>query len=470
MSSAAPIIAATPAPTPAAAAAPTPEPRPGLDRMRDGPILATLVALTLPNLLALGSAAIVTIAETAYVGRLGVPALGGVALVFPVIMLMQMLSGGALGGGISGAIARAAGAGEQGRAEALALCGAVIGLAVGLAFGVLVWVFGPAIYAALGGSGATLAEASAFSAVAAFGIPGIWMANSLGAVARGSGNMIVPALAALGAGVIQIAVGGGLGLGLMGLPRLGMAGVAAGQVVGFGLSALAVLLFLRAPGRRLRLRFDGDLLERARFADIARVALPAALSPLQSIAVILILTALVARFGPAALAGYGIGARLEFLLIPIAFAIGVACVPMVGTAVGAGNIARARRIAWTAGGLSAGVLAVVGAIVMLFPDLWARLFVSDPAVLAVTRLYLRIAGGAFPFFGLALCLYFAAQGAGKVGGPIVAQSLRLGIVIIGGWALAESPLWTVFAISAVAMVVQGLGTAVAVRVTPWGVR
>ena len=89
--------------------------------LRDGPILSTLLRLSLPNLIALGSAAIVSIAETAYVGSLGVAALGGIALVFPIFMLMQMLSAGAMGGTISGAISRALGAGDTARAQALAL-------------------------------------------------------------------------------------------------------------------------------------------------------------------------------------------------------------------------------------------------------------------------------------------------------------------------------------------------------------
>ena len=55
-----------------------------------------------------------------------------------------------------------------------------------------------------------------------------------------------------------------------------------------------------------------------------------------------------AGYGTATLAGYGMGSRLEFLLTPISFAFGVASVPMVGMAIGAGMVARARKVAWTA--------------------------------------------------------------------------------------------------------------------------
>jgi len=437
--------------------------------LRDGPILSTLVRLSLPNLIALCSATIVSIAETAYVGALGVASLGGIALVFPIFMLMQMLSAGALGGTISGAISRASGGGNSVRAEALALCSLAIGLALGLVLSVAVLVLGPSIYRGLGGSGAVLAEAITYSNVAALGILAIWVSNTLASIARGSGSMAAPASIQLAAGVLQVVVGGALGLGLGPLPRLGMAGVAIGQLVAFCASAITLFIYLRSSRAHLKLRLDPELLTAERFREIARVGAVAMLSPLLAISTILILTALVARFGPEALAGYGIGVRLEFLLIPIAFSVGVACVPMVGTAIGAGNIVRARQIAWTAGGLAASVVGILGLLAVAMPGLWVDLFTDDPAVREAAADYLRVAGFAFGFFGLGLCLYFASQGAGRVGGAIAAQALRLAIVMVGGWILVESaaPLWMLFALSAVAMVAMGLGTALFIKLARW---
>ena len=324
--------------------------------LRNGPILSTLARLSFPNLIALCSAAIVSIAETAYVGSLGVAPLGGIALAFPIFMLMQMLSAGAMGGTVSGAISRALGAGDYDRAQSLALCTFVIGLVFGLALTVVVRFAGPPAYVLLGGSGEVLREAIAYSNVAAFAIVAIWTTNMLASIARGSGNMAIPAWTILLAGVTQVVVGGTLGLGLGPAPRLGMAGVAMGQVIAFGGAALVLLIYLRSTSARLRLRFAPSMLAWPRFAEILKVGAIAMLSPLLSVTTILVLTALVTRFGPEALAGYGIGVRFEFLLIPIAFSIGVASVPMVGTAIGASDILRARRIAWTAGGVSASVL------------------------------------------------------------------------------------------------------------------
>lgn len=257
------------------------QPRHDYIPMRDGPIFSTLVSLTIPNLVALCSAAIVTIAETAYVGRLGLEALGGVALVFPIVMLMQMLSAGAMGGAISGAVSRALGAGDGERAQALAITAALIGLTAGTSFALLLWILGPSIYALLGGTGEVARQATAYSNVVALGVLAIWMTNCLASVARGSGNMVMPAAITLAAGFLQIAIGGAFGLGLGPAPRLGVAGVALGQFAAFSLALIALILFLRSAHSRTKLRIDIRLAERARFADILRVGLPAALSPLQ---------------------------------------------------------------------------------------------------------------------------------------------------------------------------------------------
>lgn len=440
-----------------------------LDPLLTAPILRTLVMLSLPNMAAMVATALVAIAETAYVGLLGTPALAGMALVFPMVMLQQMLSAGAMGGGVSSAVSRALGAGDEIRARALALHAAIIGGLAGLAFTLLFLAYGREIYMALGGRGPALEEALAYSNMIFLAAPAIWLTNTFASVVRGSGNMKVPSAILLSASALQMVAGGSLGLGLGPFPRLGMTGVALGQVIAFGAAMLFLLWFLATGRGRVSLAFRGVPLDRALFADILRIGGVAALSPLQSVLTVLILTRLVASYGTEALAGYGIGARLEFLLIPITFAIGVACVPMTGMAIGAGNVARARRVAWTGGVLAMAILGSVGLFFALWPDLWATLFTTDERVLSSARSYLIWSGLGYAFYGLGMCLYFASQGAGKVLGPVLAGTLRLVVIAGGGWWLAASSAepWTLFALVAVSMAVYGIAAALAVRWSSW---
>ena len=145
---------------------------------------------------------------------------------------------------------------------------------------------------------------------------------------------------------------------------------------------------------------------------------------------------------------------------------------MVGMAIGAGNVDRARQVAWTGGVLSAVLIGAAGLLVAVFPDLWAAFFTKDPAVLASARSYLVWSGPGYGFFGLGLCLYFAAQGAGKMLGPVLAGTVRLVVIAIGGWWLAttDAPQWMMFALVGAAMVVYGAAMALAVYWTSWAPR
>jgi putative MATE family efflux protein len=436
-----------------------------------GPILSTLLRLAAPNVLAMVTTVLVGIAEISYIGILGSEPLAAMALVFPFVMLTQMMSSGAMGGGVSSAVSRALGAGDILRAQALALHAVVIGCVAGLTFSAIFLLFGPALYAFLGGRGGVLEEALRYSQVFfLFGAVLVWFNNSLLSIIRGTGNMVAPSAIIFVVSAIQILVGGVLGLGLGNVPGFGIAGVAFGQVVATFAGTSFALWFLLAGRGRLTLRWRGVAFRAEMFSDILKVGALACLSPAQSILTVMIFTALVARFGTAALAGYGIGARLEFLLIPIAFGVGVAAVPMVGMAIGAHDIARARRVAWMAGATSGVSVGLVGITLALAPGLWASLFTRDAAVLNATQEYLQIAGPAFGFLGLGLSLYFASQGAGKVLGPVLAGTLRLGLVMVVGALLVynNAGAAALFVLVGLSMFVYGLATATAIYFTPWG--
>ncbi|MCG6206263.1 MATE family efflux transporter [Rhodopseudomonas sp. HC1] len=434
------------------------------------PILPTLTRLAIPNIIAMLGTAVVSIAETSYIGRLGIEPLAAIALVFPFAMLTQMMSAGAMGGGVSSAISRALGAGDRASAEVLALHAVIIGLCGGLLFTLLMLVFGRSLYMLLGGRGEVLEQACGYSVVVFSGAVSIWLVNTLASVLRGAGDMVLPSATLLVVAVLQVAIGGAFGLGLFGMPRYGMPGVASGQLVAFSLGALFLLGYMASGRARLKLRVRSFEFQRRMFGDILRVGALACLAPLQSVLTILIFTKILATYGTATLAGYGIGSRLEFLLIPIAFAVGVASIPMVGMAVGAGQPARARRVAWTAGAVSALVLGLAGLVLAVYPALWVSLFTADPAVTAAAHAYFHFAGPSFAFFGLGVTLYFASQGAAKVGGPVLASTARLLLVAVGGMALVMSaaPSWTLFALVTFAMVVYGAGTVLAIHLTRWG--
>ncbi|MFN4091027.1 MAG: MATE family efflux transporter, partial [Alphaproteobacteria bacterium] len=189
-------------------------------RLLHAPIAPTLLGLAAPNVVAVAAQTAVSMAEAWYVSRLGIAALAGLALVFPLVTMMQMMSAGAMGGGGASAVARALGAGDTARAEALLLHIIVIAAGMAALYSGLILGFGHLFYAALGGRDAVLEQALAYSGVVFAGAFAIWLMNMLASAIRGSGNMIVPASVILSVAALQVALGGALVLGWGPFPAL----------------------------------------------------------------------------------------------------------------------------------------------------------------------------------------------------------------------------------------------------------
>jgi putative MATE family efflux protein len=439
-------------------------------RLLDGPIVPTLLRLAAPNVAVMMIQALLTTADAFWVGRLGPDALAGVSLVFPLVMLMQTMSAGGMGGGVASAVARALGSGRRQDASALVLHATLIALVMGTLFTVVIVAAGPAAYRAMGGRNGALDAALTYSNVVFAGAVAPWLYNTLGSVVRGTGNMAVPALVMAVSAVVQLVLTPVLVLGLAGAPRLGIAGAGVSTVAAFALGSVLLAGYLLSGRSLVRLEVRDARLRGALFADILRVGAPGALNTIQTNLTVVLLTGLVGPFGTFALAGYGMGARLEYLQIPLVFGFGSALVAMVGTNVGAGRLARAERVAWVGAGLAAGVTSVIGLTGALAPWLWLGMFTTDPSVLMAGTMYLWIVGPFYGFFGLGLALYFASQGAGRLLWPLVAGFIRMTVAAVGGYLVTRGlglDLPALYAVMALALVCFGTTTALAVRAGAW---
>jgi putative MATE family efflux protein len=429
---------------------------PRTSRLLQGPIVPVMLRMAWPNVLVMLAQASTGLIETWFVSRLGLDALTGMALVFPGFMMMQMLSGGAMGGGISSAIARALGSGRKADADALVWHAVIINLTLGVLFSALVLTFGRALYEGLGGHGASLESALRYSNVVFIATPLVWLMNGLASVIRGTGNMAVPALAVCLGVALLIPLSPTLIFGLGPIPAMGVTGAGLAVLLTNTVTLLALGWYVFTGQSMVR---PGSFRPRwAMFSDILRVGAVASVSTLQTSLTIGLLTALVgAAGGPDAVAGYGTGARLEFLLVPIVFGLGAPLVALVGTNIGAGQRERALRIALTGGAVAFTLCETVGLTAAIWPEAWLGLFGHDPRMLATGVIYLHYAGPSYGFFGLGLALYFASQGAGRLAWPLFAGFLRMAIAVGGGWTawLMTHDLHVVFAVLGIALFVYG---------------
>lgn len=398
----------------------------------DGPIAKQLLGLAWPVLVVLALQTFGGVAETYFVSFLGTGALAGVALVFPVFMLMGMMSNGGIGGGVASAVARAIGAGRRQDAQALVLHAVVVGVLFGAVFTLGVWLWGPALFRLMGGKNETLGAAVLYADVLFLSAIPSWIANLLGAALRGAGNVRVPAMVTASNSVIMLALSPLFIFGWGWVPGLGVAG--AGVALGclnVG-SALTLFIFMRSslsPVRLARAKLEWRL-----FKDILRVGLLSAIGTVLSNLTVVITTGLVGVYGRDAIAGYGMASRLDYILIPLMFALGTASLTMIGTNVGAGQYARARRVGWIAASASAIVTGAIGLAATLFPRTWMHVFSSETNVVAVGAAYLTHVAPFYVIYGAGMALYFASQGAGRMVWPFSAGVVRLAVVVaVGGY-------------------------------------
>ena len=430
----------------------------------EGPIVPTMLRLALPTIGVQLAQTLVGVAETYFVSYLGTDALAGVSLVFPMLMIMIMVSAGGLGGGVASSVARSLGAGRHEDADLLVTHALALAIAAGLMFTVLLLAVGPTMYHALGGRGAALEAANTYSFWVFAGAIPLWTVNLLSAALRGAGNFRVPATVTLAGTAVLIVLSPALIFGFGPIPRLGVAGAGV-AVSAFYLGAAIVLARYLWSGAAV-LRMRPVKLQRRYFAEILQVGLLGGLNAIQPNVAALVVTAAVGVFGIDALAGYGAASRLDYVLVPILFGLGTAVVTMVGISVGAGDMVRARRVAWTGAIVGFAFSEAVGLTVSGWPEAWLHLFSKEPGVVGAGVTYLRTVGPAYGALGLGMLLGFAAQGGGRMMWPFVAGVIRmLTAAGIGWFSVVKLGLHLpgLFAIVALALVLYGAVSTVAVH-------
>jgi putative MATE family efflux protein len=389
------------------------------------PALRAIVQLAAPTTLVMLIAATSNVLYTYYVSRLGADAIAVVSLVFPIALLAITALAGGVGAGAASAVARALGAGRRHEAALVAEHALVLSIVLGVVFACAVLFGAPRLFTLMGGKGTILRDATLFARVLFGGAAIQFFGAMLDSIMRGEGNVRVPAIWSSSSLVLQIVLTPVfmfvVGLGLIGAP----------------LSMLTSQLLAVIP--RARHVFGGHGVVRpapwprtlalAPLAEILRVGVPASLSTTINYIGMMVLTGVLARFGEAHLAAYGLGTRLDFVLLSFAYGFGAAVLTLVGMATGAQRPELAMRYVLRAGSLMVALMTVPALLLLWRPTLWLGLFTGDAAINAVGAQYFRIIGLSYPFMGVSMVLAFAFQGLGRATAPLLLMILRVCSVV-----------------------------------------
>ena len=445
-------------------------PSPRLTLLLEAPPARLLLRLATPNVITALTMSGVTFADAWFVGQLGIEALAALALVFPFQALMQMMAAGAVGGGIASATARALGAGNVDKAAELAWHAILIGLLLSLVYVLALGIMAQPLFAFFKVSNAVQENAVAYAQIVFGGATIMWLLQGFFAILRGSGDTINPARAIVTSSLIQIALSGALTLGWGPFPALGMRGPAVAMLLSLATAGIYLGWILMRPTTKNRVvRLRPYPIRWTPIKEIMAVGFLGLINSLTIALTVVAVTRLVTEFGTAALAGYGLGSRLELMLVPLAFGVGGALTGAVGANVGAGQYPRARRLAWSGALVTGSVTGTLGIIVAIWPELWLNFFTTNSDAFSMGALYLLIAGPFYGLFGAGQTLYFASQGTGHMTLPVTVGALRF-LVAAGGGTLVvflNGSIEILFICVSLGLAIIGIGTALCLKSRGW---
>jgi putative MATE family efflux protein len=400
-------------------------------RIISAPVIRTLLSLSWPNLLMVVVHAGVNIAETYFVSLLGPEPLAGIGLGFPLFMIMYSTTAIGFGGAVSSSVARALGANDLRGAEQIAFHAVVLAVMLGLTFTILELAFGRALLVMMGGTGGALESARTYTNAMFAGGVASSLYYALGSILRGSGNMRIPAIISTAAAVVSVTISPVLIFGAGPIPPFGIAGVGI-TLIGYNVLAVIILLrYLRRPLAPWRLPLFARL-QASKAMMILSVGFPSMLNSIVVNITMTIIVAFAAQLGTATLAGIGTAVRLEYTLLLVAFGFGMSIVTMVGMAVGAIRMSRARAVAWKCCAFLSLLTGAVGVTVAVVPDIWMSIFIADPEIKRAGAFFLNLVGPAYVFIGVGASLYYASQGLGRPTPALAANCGRFGITAVGG--------------------------------------
>jgi putative MATE family efflux protein len=398
------------------------------------PIGRAVVLLAVPMVLEMLMESVFVVADVFFVGRLGADAVATVGITESWMTIMYAL---AIGLSIGGAatVARRIGEKDADGAARSAVQSILLGLVAAVIFGTVGVIFGPRMLALMGASEDVLRTGSTFSRVMLGGSGTVVMLFLINAVFRGAGDAAIAMRVLWFANAINVILGPCLIFGIGPFPELGVAGAAVGTTIGRGSGVLYQLYHLTRRGGRIEIharhwRFDLEVMR-----TILRISGTATFQNFVNTASWMGLVRILTGFGSAAVAGNTIGIRvILFALLP-SFGVANAAATLVGQNLGAGKPDRAEAAAWKAGLYNTIFLGGVGVIFLVFAPFIISFFSDDPEVARYGVGCLRIVSAGFLFYGYAMVLTAAFNGAGDTRTPTL-----ISIACLWAW---EIPLaWT----------------------------
>lgn len=391
------------------------------NHLTEGPVIKKLVSLTIPMVFGMLSMVVYNLIDTLYVSRLGTQELAAMGFTFPVVMFIVSI---ALGFGVatSSVVSRAIGGKDGHRVRRLTTDSLIISLVIVIVFAVFGLLTMDRVFRLLGADGATLVLVKQYMRVWYMGVAFVVIPMVGNNAIRACGDTLVPSLIMILSMVVNVVLDPLLIFGLWGFPRLELKGAAIATIIARAVAMVGSLLVLHFKEKLIDFSLPSLPELRHSVKQIFYIGIPAAASRLLMPLAMAVIMRLVAGFGAAAVAAFGVAVKIEMFVFILIMALASALIPFVGQNWGARNFSRVKEAVKKANvfslwwGLSVFVMFLALAIPL------GHLFGKDVEVGTYITRYLWI----IPIsYGLLGCTFLIASVFNATNRPLVATGLDL---------------------------------------------
>ena len=407
------------------------------DETRDEALDETKARVTLPQVLNLALPAVaeqmlnmmVGLVDTFLVGHLGAASLAGVGLGNQFIFLATSFFA-AVATGATALVARHIGAREPALANKIMNQSLTVGLVMALPLTLICFFGATAFMQIMGAQPDVVPLGAMYMRIVAPTLLASGLMFVGNAALRGAGDTRTPMMVMAVVNAVNIVVASLLVYGLGPFPALGVAGSALGAAIGRTSGCVLVMLLLLRGRSGLRLSLPQLRPDKAQLRRIMNIGLPAGVELLVMRLGMTVFAAVVAGLGTAAYAAHQVVMTSESISFMPGFGFGIAAATLMGQGLGARDPQRAEDGGLMSVKLAVAVMSSIGVLFFLFPQVFMGIFTSDPEVIALGIMPLRIIAIAQPFLALTMTLSGALRGAGDTRGPLIVTTIGIWFVRI----------------------------------------
>jgi len=426
-------------------------------RLTEGPVGRHLVAMTVPVLLGIMTMMGQALVDAWFIGRVGDRALAAHAFSFPILMIVTSVAIG-LGAGTSSVVARAIGSGDHRRARRLATDSLLLSFLITAAVALLGVLTITPLFRLLGAPDDMIPLIRGFMIILYSGVPFIVVGMVGMASMRATGDTRLPSKLMIIGSILNVILDPILIFGLGPVPAMGLNGAAMAALLARGMIFVGTLYLLR--GRMNMLTFnkpEPDELRKS-WRDILRVGLPAAGTNVVVPIGAAVITAMIARYGPEAVAGFGVASRIESMTLVVFYAMSAIIGPFVGQNLSAGKESRILEALRLCMYFCVGSGLLMAASLAALAELLPALFSSSAEVVSMASLFLWIAPISYGTYGMVMVMNASFNGLGH---PMPAVGISVGRIVLLYLPLAFAGMYFfdapgIFAAYAVANIVSGV--------------